>query len=86
MGRRDRERIERIRAGKELPRSVTHPKKGKPPAKFIVIATSQVGREQRRDNSHINSVLERKDEIAKQRIERDKMKKLSAYGAMSPLP
>ena len=86
MGRRDKERIERIRQGKELPRSVTHPNKGKPPAKLIVIATSQVGREQRRNNTRLYHHYLRKEEIQKQRAKRDALKKLTAFGALNPMP
>lgn len=81
MGKRNRERIERINAGKEMPRSITNPSL---PSKFrsllgkmAVISKSQVGREQRRDNVRLQKVFERKDEIQKQREEKDKLAKLT---------
>jgi len=86
MGKRDRERIERINQGKEKPWSVIHPRRRREPPKVITVAKSQVGRQQRRNNARLLADYQRKEEIANNRAQRDRLRKLTAFGAMSPLP
>jgi hypothetical protein len=75
MGKRNRERIQRIEQGKELPRSATNAVSFSPPPRMIQIAKSNVGRQQRRYNIKLERHFAYKEGLVTQRQERDRMAK-----------